>query len=495
MAVVEAFTSIEGTENAGMVAYYRAPGCTEVTIGDVLPILSKINYYEDEYVIGEMLIWDTGSQSGVPNNCAMVKVIVYNDGWICAWFDKTTQNQIALGAASYVNSSTLSGWGSSFEYEDRYNNCILEITGSDDGHGSSDPACPDGTLFAIQNSDYVNGRVQIYSNDAQSEHFNSGYSYNTNIYMTNGNIIWWNHVAYATNGIPPNNSNRLYRCIYQIWDEIKYSSNSTNNTTTNALKVYMYDSQTDIYTDETTDFNDIGVSDCQVFPTDEAIDDAFYIGGTYKFNGVSIDMGTNGVGSTAIWEYWNGSVWETLLCTDGSSGFTASGELTFNPPDNWEEKYVNGYNYYWVRSRITAASYTTTPLLTQGQIYIQLNLSYTDPELGLYNFEFLSANYCLICGSSEKKSEHYYYYTILPGKYVYDCVMNVAIRGYYSGYWSPSNIYLNGLNIYSINEPDGFTSISCGDISYNVGIQNTILIDAYSTQALDYSVGTVLITS
>ncbi len=54
MAVVSAFGILNGTQRAGMTAYYIADGCDSVTISDVLPILSKIDYYEDEYVIGEM---------------------------------------------------------------------------------------------------------------------------------------------------------------------------------------------------------------------------------------------------------------------------------------------------------------------------------------------------------------------------------------------------------------------------------------------------------
>ena len=468
MGVVPAFTSITGTGNAGMVAYYRAPGCDEVTIADVLPILSKIDYYEDEYVIGEMLIWDTGSQSAEPNNCAMVRVIVYNDGWICAWFDKTTQNQLALSSATYVSAQILSGWGTSLEYENRYNSYQLKITGTDD------PSIPIDTIFTIRNTDHVNGRIQIHDNQATGYAFHSGYTYDTEIYTSNGNMLWWGYQVGSNDIVPTNNTNRLYRAIYQIWEQAKTSSNSTNWSPTNASLVYMYDSQTDVYTNETTDFNDVGADDCQVLPTAEVINDAFYIGLSNKFSGITITMGTPGVGSAVTWEYWDGSTWSTLLVVDGSVGFTSTGELTFDPPDDWATTYVNSNSYYWVRARVTTASYTTTPLLTQGQLYSQNSIGYTESELGVYNYEFTSANYCMIAGvGTEFYANRYWYYTILPSKTIYTSDLNIGVNAPLSNYLGYT--YLNGIKIHvGYSSGKGYININLTDIDYSPGIQNCI---------------------
>ena len=488
-----------------MVAYYRAPGCDSVTIADVLPILSKINYYEDEYVIGEMLIWDTGSQSPEPNNCAMVRVIIYNDGWICAWFDKTTQNQVGIGGAQYVNSTTLSGWGSTFEYEDRFNGCQLKIT------SSTDPECPTGTIFNIRNTDHNNGQITVHNDRSSNDyHFNTGYSYDADIYMTNGNLIWWGHYS-SSIGYPSNLSNRLYRAIYELWVSIRTSSNSTNWSPANASLVYMYDSQTAVYTNETTDFNDIGVDDCQVLPIDEVINDTFYIGSSNKFNGVTITMGIPGIGSGITWEYWNGSAWTSLSCIDGSSGFTTGGELTFDPPDSWSKVIVNGNDYYWIRARVTTASYSTTPILTQGQLYLQNNIGYLETELGVYNYEFTGANYVLLCGICASGGigiiNSYFYNTVLPGKTIYDHEMNFGFH-YTDTVHSTSQgkkFYLNGNLIYtypvisSSYYSYGYIIKNITTIDYSPGIQNVFNMWGQSTGTTGgnkyMNMGSVLIVS
>ena len=503
MAVVAAFGVLPGTTGAGLCAYYRASDCDSMNIADTLPFLSKIDYYEDEYVIGEMLIWDTGEQSVDYNNCAMVNVMIYNDGWICAWFEESVKVQLTIGGASYVDKLTLGGWGSSLEYDDRFNGCLLEITGSNDGYGGSDPECPDGTQFPIDRTKYITGEVKVYLNDQKAEHFNTGYTYSATIYMANGNFLWWGNTVRSI-ALPPENSNRLYRAIYQIWKVIKYSSNSSNYVDGNASLVYMYDYDIDTYTNETTDFNDVGLDDCQVFPTNEDINDAFYIGNDNKFNGVSITMPTPGVGNGVTWEYWDGSAWSTLTTTDGTSGFTSSGELTFDPPDNWTENIVVVSNYYWIRARVTTAAYTTTPLLSQGQLYIQQDILYTDNELGLYDFEFTGANYCLLCGNTQAANDYntlydFYYDITLPGKVIYDHQVSTSMYGWSSssyGIFTVNGVILHH-NITSYYKATGYLIFSIIDIDYSPGIQNVFKLNSYGyAQYVQYSkAGTVLIVS
>lgn len=493
MVVVSAFGTLNGTQNAGMCAYYRAVGCDSMTIADALPLLSKIDYYENEYIIGEMLIWDAGEVTDIYNNCVMVRVIIYNDGWICAWFDKITQSQLAVGGAQYIDDYTLEGWGSTFEYENRYNGCFLKIT------SSTDPDCPVGTVLCIKYTDYINGRIIIHDNLVAIGTFNSGYSYGADIYMNNGNLVWWGRGA-SVSGQPPYNSNRLYRAIHEIWEGTKYSSNSSNWSPGNATLVYMYDSQTDIYTNETTDFNDTDLDDCQVLPSNEVINDAFYIGHSDKTNGITITMGTPGVGGTVVWEYWDGLAWSTLTCVDGSSGFTATGELTFNPPDDWTETLIETNNYFWIRARVVAASYTVTPLLSQGQLYYQLDNSYNDLEFGIYDFEYTSANYCLISGmidevGSNASHSKYCYTTVLPGKTIHDHTMSVSQYEKQYGY---SQVYFNGNYIYyHTDRTHGFVIYDLEDYRYDPGIQNVIksYVDGSDTSGeVSYcSVATVII--
>jgi len=457
-----------------MCAYYRAPDCDAVTIADVLPILSKIDYYEDEYVIGEMLIWDTGTQSAEPNNCAMVRVIVYNDGWICAWFDKTTQNQLGASGLAYVSAQELSGFGSTLEYVNRYNGCQLKIT------GSTDPDCPVDTVFCIRDTQHGTGEVLVHNNLAQTECFHVGYTYTTEIYMSNANLVWWGRDSYGAT-VPTYNSNRLYRAIYQIWEEIKDSSNSSNSTNGNTSLVYRYNLDDDSYTNVTTDFNDVDANDCQVFPSDEEVNDAFYIGYTYKYAGISITMGTMGVGNGVTWEYWDGTNWVALSPTDGTVGFTTDGEITFNPPDDWNNVNLVIGNYYWVRARVTTASYTTTPVITQGQVYQQDSIGYTETEFGVYNFEFTGANYVALVGNpvealGNTTVEEWFYTTVLPGKTIYDTTM---VAAHYSATSGEVEIHVNGALMFSsTNSTDrtGYVAISLGDVINGVCIQNSFKV-------------------
>lgn len=495
MAVVVAFGALPGTEHAGMTAYYRAPGCDSITIADVLPMMSKITHYEDEYVIGEMLIWDTGSGSGAPNNCAMARVMIYNDGWVLAWFDKETTSQMNVGGAIYVNAQALN-IGAGVNYTAQLNGMLIEIT------DSIDPDCPIGTKFCVKNIDYHTHVLDVYKDyTTDLYHFNSGYTYDFSITQVNGNLIWWGHHS-STTGVPTYNSNRLYRAIYEMWEVVKYSSNSSNWLGGDGSLVYMYDSQLDTYTDETTNFNNTTINDCQVLPSDEVINDTFYIGSSDKFNGVTFTLGTPGVGSGITWEYWNGSAWSTLSCVDGSSGFTSTGELTFTPPDAWNATPVNGDNCYWIRARVTTAGYTTTPILTQGQLYIQEDIGYSDIELGMYNFENTGANYLLISGISESIGHtghinKYFYNTCLPDKTIYSFCIN------HGGDKHSSSINLfevNGKKIGAvIDDQNGFKIMNIEDIMYSPGVQNSFFVEAQTGNVTGYyariNYGAVLITS
>lgn len=468
MVVVSAFGTLNGTQNAGMVAYYRAPDCDSVTIADLLPILSKIDYYENEYIIGEILLWDSYNDVlGGYNNCTKVRVIIYNDGWICAWFDKTTQNQLAIGGAAYVDEQTLSGWGNAINYHRELNGMVAEIS------SSTDPECPTGTRFTIRDSDNVTGEILVHHyQGTDAYHFNSGYVYNVDIYMSNGKMFWPN----STTGyykIPDPNSNTLYRAIMLVWAAVKDSSNTSRYTETNASLIYMYDYTVDTYTDETTNFNSSVVSDCQVFPTNEVLNDAFYIGSETKFNGVNIIMGTPGVGSGVTWEYWNSSVWVALTCVDGTTGFTSTGDITFVPPDDWAEAAVNGQNYYWIRARVTTASYTVTPLITRGQVRVPSDIpDFWDTGLGLYNFEFLSANYVLICGGLGNSTYYTYFYaTVLPGKTIYDFSSSYAAAHPHVYGWYVNNHIMYSTNNPVLNATYGYIVHDLMDVIPSVGTQ------------------------
>ena len=137
---------------------------------------------------------------------------------------------------------------------------------------------------------------------------------------------------------------------------------------------WQYDSVNDSFADFTAALNSDTAGDVEPFPAVEAVGDVFYIGHAEPFTGVRIDIGTAGVGGTVVWEYWDGSAWQTLTVTDGTVGFTAAPgnhDLTFTPPGDWATTQintaVNGEKLYYIRARLTTV-YTTNPILDDATL-------------------------------------------------------------------------------------------------------------------------------
>jgi hypothetical protein len=87
--------------------------------------------------------------------------------------------------------------------------------------------------------------------------------------------------------------------------------------------------------------------------------DRCYVGLQRPFDKMKFDLATMGVGGTYVVEYWNGSAWTALTVTDGTSGFTADGTITWTIPTDWTTKAVNSVTLYWVRIRASANPSTT----------------------------------------------------------------------------------------------------------------------------------------
>ena len=502
MAVVTAFKLLANTLNAGLTAYFRATGCTAVTIADVLPLLSKITIYEQEYVIGEMRIWDTGSEAAEPNNCAICRIMVYNDGWIVAFFDEEAYKQSTTGSLGWVDAQTLSGFGSVAEYLDKWNGCLLTVESS----SPTDSECPDNTTFCIRETDFINGRIKVHEDTSTNGyHFNDGHDYTANIKMTNGNLVWWGHTS-NTHASPTNLSNRLYRAIYEMWEELRYSSNATVTTDTAITKAFLDDGGS--LTDYTTAFNNATVNDVQLIPATEEIDDAFYFGSENKFNGLNLNIGTAGVGNTIVWEYWDGSAWSSLTVTDNTVGFTVLGSntVTFTPYDTWAKCFVNSSEQYWIRSRVSVAAYTTQPLLTQGWVIVPDSLLYSNSNLGMYSFEDTSALYCLICGvgayAKNFTDDAYFYNTSMLGKTIYS--HSISCGGWLSATAVATGvIYFNGVQYVYVdnlsgNRTNGYHIFNIEDIDHPVGVQNSFRCYAWSGDIGYYlymTLAAVLITS
>ena len=501
MAIVDTFSVIN--PNAGVTSYFRATDCSLLTIADVIPLLSKQISYTDEYIKGQMKIWDSGSENPDPDNCSIVNVMVYADGWICAWFDKETTDQLTVSPCSFIGAQTLS-ISAGIEYQDQLNGCLLEIT------TSTDPECPTGAVFCVRESDYTNQHIIIHEDRSNNAyHFNTGYSYDIAIRQSNGNLVWWGHDCDSI-GSPDNMTNRLYRAIYEMWEELKYSSNTTVITDTAITKTFQYANS--IYTDYTTECNDATPNNFPLLSATEAIDDAVYFGSLNKFNGLNLNIGTAGVGGTIVWEYWNGSVWSSLSVTDLTVGYTIVGTNTviFIPPDDWSKITINSSEQFWIRSRVTVTNFTTQPLLTQGWVRVPDALAYTDTNLGMYSFENTGAKYCLISGMSETDNLNsdnynctYFYNTPLIGKTIYSHSINYGCgAGGVSGYIrNRTKFYINGLLIdylYQENS-NGFIIRNIESIDTPVGSQNVFELELNGSTSYYYDVygcfASVLITS
>lgn len=434
-----------------------------MNIADVLPLLSKIDVYADEYIIGQLPVWDTGSPDVEPNNCVVCRVIVYNDGWIVAWFDKESQNQGGTSACTFVDAQTLGGFSTFCEYPDQWNGCYLKVT---DSHG--DAECPNNTIFSIQDSDEALGRIKVVEDfSPNTYHFNTGYTYDVEIYMSNGNLMWWGDEIGEPATVEPM-SNRLYRAIYEMWENMKDRSNATD--TSDALGDTVLSYYAGSFHDETYDFGSPATNDVTLASTTWVADDAVYYGLSKMFVALNLNIGQAGVGNTIVWEYWDGSAWSTLSVTDNTSGFTVAGTntVTFTPPTDWTITDVDGFDLYWIRSRLSVAAFTTDARLTQGWLKTIDSLVYTDSNLGMYSFEDTGAKYCLLCGKTCARWE-YFYNTALPGKTIYNHVVNWAVEN------ADPTLYVNDTVVFdgtSGEYTQGHANINIESIDATPGTQN-----------------------
>jgi hypothetical protein len=127
-----------------------------------------------------------------------------------------------------------------------------------------------------------------------------------------------------------------------------------------------------VFTNETTDANDVGADDVVLIPVTPAINDAFYVGYAFRFSELSITIGTtNMANNEVVWEYHNGTAWTALTnVSDNTHGFQVTGvsTVTWNLPVDWAKATVNSQGpFYYVRARSTLAG-TGSSLGTQIQV-------------------------------------------------------------------------------------------------------------------------------
>ena len=129
-----------------------------------------------------------------------------------------------------------------------------------------------------------------------------------------------------------------------------------------------------VQTDETVAANSIAANDMNLLPASPQENDAYYFGGSIKFDTVRLNVGTAGVGTwTLTYEYWNGSAWVALsYVSDGTNGFTTAGinDINFLRPSDWQKRVLLTYDNYWIRARVSSfTSKTTQPLGTKAWHY------------------------------------------------------------------------------------------------------------------------------
>ena len=125
-------------------------------------------------------------------------------------------------------------------------------------------------------------------------------------------------------------------------------------------------------TTETAAAQNTTANDMNLMRASPATNDAYYFGLNRQWDYLSLNIGTNGVGSWGwTWEYYNGA-WVSLTgVTDGTSGFTVGTGVrlcSFTRPIDWITVDVNAAgSMYWIRARLTSyTSKTTAPLGTQA---------------------------------------------------------------------------------------------------------------------------------
>lgn len=286
--------------------------------------------------------------------------------------------------------------------------------------------------------------------------------------------------------------------------------------TRKADKVWAYNANTNVYTDETDDFNSAAVNDVALPPMQTTtLGDAIYLGNAEQLIlRLYFVIGTLGVysGITLKWQYWNGTTWTDLTnVSDLTNGFkNAEGTVTYDKPTNWAKNTVNGYEAYWIRCVVTAwtsPSLTTAPLGNTGyaQCYVEIDCTSFIPSTAVLVFwqtqsliEELLYGYKKRLSSStiygQRHSHPYIIESIEAGKFDYydnGTTGKVYVFGYVETTYHVSLMDLgNGADNINIQSPIPITDNGAG--SDDIGIKAQIplsdsgigsdLIQAISTQ-------------
>lgn len=223
-----------------------------------------------------------------------------------------------------------------------------------------------------------------------------------------------------------------------------------------------------VYTNDTTDASNTTNADTQMLSN---TGDVIYFGKNLKFDTVSWDVSTLGIGGIVTWEYWNGTTWAILPDYAGVNypSFTNDGYISFIPPSDWATTQVNSdtSGYYYVRSRVV--------------------LPYTTPPIGVQFTSIPTINWASTIGSA---SNLYYMWTesaTMPYKVQFSAyIFNVAPDTPSS--LGPSSL-VNGNSISNSNPTFQFV---LSDANIGEGVKYQIQIDDsadFSSPIVDYTSG------
>jgi hypothetical protein len=124
--------------------------------------------------------------------------------------------------------------------------------------------------------------------------------------------------------------------------------------------------------DETAATNNATANDMNLLPAaGNSTGDGFYFGMNGLWDGLTLNVGTAGVGTyTIAWKYWNGA-WVALTLTSVNSinHFKTAGlvNLTFVRPGDWAVTNIAGLgDKYYIKAECTFTSLVTQPKGTQA---------------------------------------------------------------------------------------------------------------------------------
>lgn len=119
-----------------------------------------------------------------------------------------------------------------------------------------------------------------------------------------------------------------------------------------------------VQTDETSPAKDATADDMTLLPAAPQVNDAYYLGFSYKAPRWWVNVTTAGLGNWALaHEYYDGVGWSAMVdLIDGTSEWTLAGKnrISHTPQGDWSLTTIQGMNLYWIRARVSAFNNITT---------------------------------------------------------------------------------------------------------------------------------------